>query len=99
MHVISAKPLRDFAKKYGDAITPLTTWLKLAEHGNFQNLAELKQTFGSVDMVPVKPRDFYVFNIGGNKYRLIATIHFNTQMLFVRHVLTHAEYSTERWKK
>jgi mRNA interferase HigB len=50
-------------------------------------------------MVPVKGRSFYVFNIGGNKYRLITTIHFNAQELFMRHVLTHAEYSTERWKK
>ena len=49
-------------------------------------------------MVPVKKRDFYVFNIGGNKYRLVVAIHFNTQMLFVRHVLTHAEYDTGKWK-
>jgi mRNA interferase HigB len=52
-----------------------------------------------VDLIPVKGRDFYVFNIGGNKYRLIAAIHFNTQRLFVRQILTHPEYDTERWKK
>ncbi len=50
-------------------------------------------------MVPVKGRAFYVFDVGGNKYRLIAAIHFNTQRLFVRHILTHADYDTERWKK
>lgn len=50
-------------------------------------------------MVPVKSRDLYVFDIGGNKYRLIAAIHFNTQMLFVRHVLTHVEYDSGGWKK
>ena len=50
-------------------------------------------------MVSVKGRDLYVFNIGGNKYRLIAAIHFNTQRLFVRQILTHSEYDTERWKK
>jgi len=99
MHVISKKPLREFANKHADARTPLGAWLKLAEHGTFRNLAELKQTFRSVDMVPVKGNEFYVFNIGGNKYRLVAAVHFNTQMLFIRHVLTHAEYSTERWKK
>jgi mRNA interferase HigB len=99
MRVISAKPLREFGKKHVDAKTPLSTWLKLAEHGSFKNFSQLKKTFGSVDIVPVKKRDFYVFNIGGNKYRLIATIHFNTQILFVRHVLTHAEYSTGGWKQ
>ena len=67
--------------------------------GTFRNLVELKQTFGSVDMVPVKGRDLYVFDIGGNKYRLVAAIHFNTQKLFVRHVLTHPEYDAGGWKK
>jgi mRNA interferase HigB len=99
VHVISQKALRAFAKKYADAATPLRAWLKLLRHGRFQNLTELKRTFGSVDMVPVKGRDLYVFDIGGNKYRLIAAIHFNTQRLFVRHILTHPDYDTERWKK
>jgi len=40
-----------------------------------------------------------VFNIGGNKYRLIAAIHFNRRKLYIRHVLTHTEYDKERWKK
>jgi mRNA interferase HigB len=99
VHVYSERALREFANKHADAKTPLGAWLKLAEHGTFQNLAELKKTFRGVDMVPVKQRDFYVFNIGGNKYRLVAAVHFNTQQLFIRHILTHAEYSTERWKK
>ncbi len=77
----------------------MRAWLKLVRHGRFRNLAELKRTFGGVDMVPVKGRDLYVFDIGGNKYRLIAAIHFNTQRLFVRHILTHPEYDTERWKR
>ena len=84
---------------HADSAAPLRAWFKLARHGRFWNLAELKRTFASVDMVPVKGREFYVFNIGGNKYRLIAAIHFNTQRLFVRYILTHAEYNTERWKR
>src|SRR5262245_2213645 len=65
MHVISKKPLREFATKHADARTPLGAWLKLVEHGTFRNLAELKKTFSGVDMVPVKGNEFYVFNIGG----------------------------------
>ena len=99
VHVISQKALREFVRKHVAAATSLRAWLKLARHGSFQNLAELKRTFASVDLVPVKGCDFYVFNIGGNKYRLIAAIHFNSQRLFVRHILTHSEYDTERWKK
>jgi len=97
--VISQRALRDFAARHGDAARPLDAWRKLVERGFFQNLAVLKRTFASVDMVPVKSRDLYVFDIGGNKYRLITAIHFNTQMLFVRHVLTHVEYDSGGWKK
>jgi mRNA interferase HigB len=98
VRVISQKALRVFAASHTDAASPLRAWFKLARRGRFLNLAELKRTFASVDMVPVKGRSFYVFNIGGNKYRLITAIHFNTQRLFVRQILTHAEYDTERWK-
>jgi mRNA interferase HigB len=99
VHVISQKALREFSRRHGGAAMPLRAWLKLTRRGRFRNLAELKATFARVDMVAVGDRDLYVFNIGGNKFRLIASIHFNTQKLFVRHVLTHAEYDLERWKK
>ena len=91
--------VREFATKHPDAAAALRAWLKVARNGRFQNFQELKRTFATVDLVAVKRRDFYVFNIGGNKYRLIAAIHFNTQRMFVRYILTHAEYGTERWKK
>ena len=97
--MISQRALRDFAARHGDAARPLDAWRKLVEKGFFQNLAVLKRTFASVDMVRVKSGDLYVFDIGGNKYRLITAIHFNTQMLFVRHVLTHVEYDSGGWKK
>lgn len=99
MHVISQKAVHSFAKVHADAARPLASWLKLARSGNFQSFAELKQTFGSVDMVPVKGRSFYVFYIGGNKYRLIAAIHFNAQRMFICHILTHPEYDSGRWKQ
>ena len=91
--------MRDFTRRHADAATPLGAWLRLARHGRFQNLVELKHTFGSVDMVSVKGRELYGFNIGGNKYRLAAAIHFNTQRLFVRDIVTHAQYVTERWRR
>jgi mRNA interferase HigB len=99
MRVISQKALREFAQEHADAATPLSAWLKLMRRGRFRSFAELKRTFASVDMVPAKGRDFHVFNIGGNKYRLVAAIHFNTQKVFVRDILTHSEYDVGRWKK
>lgn len=91
--------MTDFAKVHADADAPLRAWYKAARKGTFRTLMELKRAFGSVDYVPVGQKEFHVFNIGGNKYRLIAVIHFNTQRLFIRHVLTHAEYDRGDWKK
>ena len=59
----------------------------------FRSFAELRATFPSADMID----DLIVFNIGGNKYRLIAAIHFNRGRVYIRHVLTHQEYDRNRW--
>jgi mRNA interferase HigB len=61
---------------------------------NFRSVDELRATFPSADVVG----DLIVFNIGGNKYRLIASIHFNRGKVYVRHVLTHREYDRGAWK-
>jgi len=92
MRVISNKALVEFAARHPDANVPLQVWRKLVETASFGSFAHLKATFNGVDRV----RDFYVFDIGGNKYRLITAIHFDRQMLFVRHVFTHKEY--DKWK-
>lgn len=61
----------------------------------FDSFAILRQQFGSVDRVG----DLYVFNIGGNKYRLIAFLHMAHQLAYIKYVLTHAEYDKGDWKK
>jgi mRNA interferase HigB len=97
--VISRKALTEIWKVQADAEAPLKSWYKAASQGHFRNLAELKQTFQSVDYVSARRKGFHGFNIGGNKYRLVAVIHFNAQKLFIRQVLTHAEYDRGDWKK
>ena len=92
MRLISNKALREFATGQREAGEPLQVWRRLIERGSFGSFAELKRVFRSVD----KAGDFFVFNIGGIRYRLIAAIHFNTQTLYVRAVLTHAEY--DHWR-
>ena len=99
MHVISEKALRAFWTKYTQAASPLRVWLKLIKHGRFRNFAGLKRTFPTADLVRLNGRDFYVFDIKGNSCRLVASIHFNTQKLFVRRVMTHPEYDRGDWKK
>ena len=92
MRLISNKALRDFASRHSPAGQPLQAWRKLIERNTFHSFSELKRVFNSVD----KAGDYFVFNIAGNHYRLIAAIHFNTQMLYVRAVMTHAEY--DKWR-
>ena len=92
MRLISNKALRDFATRQRGAGEPLQAWRKLIERCTFDGFADLRRVFNSVDKVG----DYFVFNIAGNRYRLIAAIHFNTQTLYVRAVLTHAEY--DHWR-
>jgi mRNA interferase HigB len=98
MRVISRKPLREFAAKYRDADEPLATWFKLMQGCRARNLNELKCTFGSVDYVPAMKGKFHVFDICGNKYRLITVVQFDPQRVYVRHVMTHSEYARGAWK-
>ena len=95
MHVISRKALRGFWRKHPDSQTPLARWFKLISTQEFRNFAELRAVFPSADQV----ENLIVFNIGGNKYRLIVSIHFNCGRVYVRHILTHTEYDKGRWKK
>ena len=95
MHVISRKALRLFWQQYPDSQSPLTRWFKIMNHTDFRSLQALRATFPSADRVG----DLIVFNIGGNKYRLIASIHFNRGKVYVRNVLTHGEYNRGAWKQ
>ena len=95
MHIISRKALRDFWEQHPQNQAPLLRWYKIVEQTDFVNFNDLRQTFPSADLVD----DLVVFNIGGNKYRLIASVHFNRGKVYIRCVLTHQEYDRGEWKK
>jgi mRNA interferase HigB len=88
MHIISRKALRDFWERWPDAQTPLVAWFRIVETAQFADFNEIKAAFGSVDYVP----PFTVFDIGGNKFRIIAAIHYNRRKLYIRQVFTHVQY-------
>ena len=95
MHVITRKRLNEFAEKYPDTENALADWFRLMKQNNFPNFAEMKMIFSSADKVG----KLTVFNVGGNKVRLIAAIHYNRRKVYIRAVLTHKEYDAEKWKK
>ena len=94
MKLISNKALRDFAALHPQANQPLQDFRRLIEQGTYTSFAQLKATFASVDKVGER----YVFNIGGNKYRLVATIAFQPGLVWVKAVLTHEQYDKGAWK-
>ncbi|MDZ8051664.1 MAG: type II toxin-antitoxin system HigB family toxin [Aulosira sp. ZfuVER01] len=95
MHVITRSRLIEFWEKHPDSKTSLLLWYKLTITASWQNFVDLREVFSSADQVG----NFTVFNIGGNKYRLIAFIDYTYQKVFIRNVLTHAEYDKDDWKK
>jgi mRNA interferase HigB len=94
MHIITKSRLVQFWEKHSEAEASLRTWYKVTSLAKWRNFAELRKTFPSADQVG----NLTVFNIGGNKYRLIALVDYQYQKLFIRHVLTHAEYDKDGWK-
>lgn len=95
MHIITRRRIAEAKASFPQCATALSGWLKIVEDNEFKNFAALKATFGSIDKVG----DLYVFDIGGNKMRLICSIHFNRQKLYIRHILSHQEYDKNKWKE
>ncbi|MFO0850357.1 MAG: type II toxin-antitoxin system HigB family toxin [Gemmataceae bacterium] len=94
MHVVSKAALRRFWAIHPRAKGALTEWYKAACRADWKSFVDVRATHPAADWV----NPLVVFDIGGNKYRLIAAIHFNRRKVFVRNVLTHAEYVRGDWK-
>lgn len=94
MHIISRKMLREFWQENPDAETPLLNWFRIASKATWQNFADVREDFSHADLVG----RCTVFNIGGNKFRLIVKIEYMKQKIFTKFVLTHKEYDKDKWK-
>lgn len=110
MRIISKRRLREFYTLHADAESPIMEWIKKTEHAVWTRFAEVRTTFGSADQVTIFrssyertsfriKRTIVVFNIAGTKYRLIASINYETQIIYILQVMTHAEYITDKWKE
>jgi mRNA interferase HigB len=95
MHVISRKKLTGAATRHDDLEGPLEAWVRIAKRARWTNLAKVRKTFSSADAVG----KWTVFNSKGNQYRLITEINYVFGRIYIRHVLTHAEYDRGGWKQ
>jgi mRNA interferase HigB len=99
MRIIKASRIHELAVRYPAAAPSLGHWLEAAEAARWRNLVDVRTMFRSADEVKVASgRTVVVFNIAGNRYRLIAAIHYNVQKVFVLMLLAHTEYGRGRWK-
>lgn len=95
MHVITRSRLVEFWQKHPPSERSLLIWYKITVAATWHDFVELRKVFPSADQV----KNFTVFNIGGNKYRLITFVDYTYQKVFVRHVFTHTEYAKNGWKR
>jgi mRNA interferase HigB len=95
MHVISRKKLKEAALRYGNLEGRLDAWFRIAKKATWKSLADVRKTFATADAVG----KWTIFNIQGNHYRLIVEINYTSGRIYIRHVLSHAEYDRGGWKR
>ncbi len=93
MHILSRKALRLFWDRHPESENPQLRWYRIMQRTDFHGFEELRAAFPTADKVD----HWIVFNMGGNKYRLITSVHFNRNKVCIRRVLTHQEYDRETW--
>ncbi|OFW42357.1 MAG: hypothetical protein A3J28_10250 [Acidobacteria bacterium RIFCSPLOWO2_12_FULL_60_22] len=94
MRVISRGAIVDFSRKHTDAYVSLMNWYRITKRAEWESLADVRRDFSHADVVGRRT----VFNIKGNKYRLIARVNYRTQRVFILRILTHEEYAKGAWK-
>ncbi|MCY7334660.1 MAG: type II toxin-antitoxin system HigB family toxin [Chamaesiphon sp.] len=94
MHVISYRRLREYAATHADVQDVLDNWYQVASKAVWTNLIQVQEVFPKAEAVS----NFTVFNIKGTNYRLIVSIDYEQQLIYIKYILTHAEYDREQWK-
>ncbi|MBV9074733.1 MAG: type II toxin-antitoxin system HigB family toxin [Acidobacteria bacterium] len=95
MRIIRRSALVQFWSKHPNAKSSLESWYAVMRAATWRTPADLKNIYPNADFVGRRT----VFNIGGNKYRLIARVNYTAQRIFVLYLLTHAEYDRGDWKR
>jgi len=95
VNVISKRAIREFGERHPDSRGALEQWFKVSKAARWSSPIDVRKQYATADAVP----PFTVFDICGNKYRLIAEIVFARKMVLVRKILTHADYDRGAWKK
>ena len=95
MHIITKSRLTEFWRKHPDAESSLRAWFSVAKKARWASIADVRAVYPKADRIG----NLTVFDISGNKYRLIVEIAYQLGRIYIRHVLTHSEYDRGRWKR
>jgi mRNA interferase HigB len=99
LRVIRSERLVSFGKRHADARKWLSAWIEITERATWKNIQDVRKTFAAADAVRGRSgRVLTVFNVKGNRYRLIVAIDYSLGVVNVLTVMTHPEYSRDLWK-
>jgi mRNA interferase HigB len=99
MKVAGRPKLKEFWNRHSQAKKPLRNWLKVVENARWAKYADVKQTFRSADWFSKDNRDYIIFDVGGNKYRVVTAVNFAGYVVVIKVVMTHPEYDRGKWKQ
>ncbi|MBL1209717.1 type II toxin-antitoxin system HigB family toxin [Geminocystis sp. GBBB08] len=94
MRIISTSKLKLDANKYPDIKQVIDSWCQVVKNVNWNHLEDVKTVYPTAEAV----KNFTVFNLKGNKYRLIVGIDYQKQIIYYKYLLTHSEYDKDKWK-
>lgn len=95
MRIVSRKAIKEAAGEHSEWGASLGAWYKIAKTADWKNFAEVRNSWRNSDVVG----RFVIFDISHNKCRLVATIKYKWRMVYIRRILSHAEYDAKEWLK
>jgi mRNA interferase HigB len=95
VRILSRKAIREATVRHREWGASLNAWYKIAKNADWKNFAEVRSSWRNSDVVG----PFVVFDISNNRCRLIATIKYRWRMVYIRRILSHAEYDQKEWQK
>lgn len=95
MRIITKRRLREFWANNPDAENAIEQWIEIVENADWESFADVRNIFAHASIY----RHLTIFNIGGNKYRLITIIEYQKHLVFIRQIMTHNEYDKNKWKE
>jgi len=98
MRIISRRTLVQFAAREPTADEPLRYWHRVTRKSKWRTFAEVRTTFRATDLVKAAGGTVLVFDIGGNKFRLVTHVSYQKGKVYILRIMTHKEYDKDTWK-